>query len=71
MKWIQLQGSDVSISCKYEGKFKLLLCVLSLFHSNVRLTHLPNAELVQALVMSENCDLIGHSSADTGPIINL
>lgn len=71
MKWIQLQGSDVSISCKYKETFKLFLCVLSLFHSNVRLTHFSNAELVQALVMSENCDLIGHSSADTGPIINL
>lgn len=35
------------------------------------LTHLSDAELVQAFIMSQNCNLIGHSSTDTGPIINL
>lgn len=71
MKWIQLQGSDVSISCKYKEGFNLLLCGSSPFHLFLRLTHLSDAELVQAFVMSKNCNLIGHSSAYTGPIINL
>lgn len=34
-------------------------------------THLSDAELVQAFIMSQDCNLIGHRGADTGPIINL
>lgn len=39
--------------------------------SFLRLTHLSDAELVQAFIMSKNCDLIGHSSTYTDPVINL
>lgn len=46
--------------------------LLEFHHSSLlRLTHLPDAELVQAFIMSKNCNLIGHSSTYAGPVVNL
>lgn len=45
---------------------------LVLYRSSLlRLTHLSDAELVQAFVMSKNCNLVGHSGAYADPVINL
>lgn len=39
--------------------------------SLLMLIHLSDAELVEALIMPQDCNLIGHCSTNTEPIINL